>query len=227
MSLYALYERIPPDWIGLFLGSALAWVVFRLLDKNDLGNQVREMIFNGLLIYIILSRFVAGFVLHFNFNVKNDLLSALNGSDSYGWLFGLLGIVVYVLATVNRHRELQTDALYFRVTSAVLLSSSGFFIYIAFVSLHPYRLEASLRAAGMMLLLMLTVASRKRLVPQQLKHKVRWPVNSVIWVFMGVCLLATSVLVPPPIIWTWFSPAQWWFICIIIVAWMYSKRSAR
>jgi len=206
--LYSLFERIPPVWIALFIGGVAAWVYMSVTRKHDgITDAVRERVSGVVLVYIFFSKFVAGFVFHPSFNLRNDIFSILGESPTNGWPVGMFATILYLLYGLRKANVLGRRA--FAVVGEGSVSGSILlFAYLAFVNLNPFRVEDILRSVGAILLLLFVLYNRH----QAESHPQR------LWAVLGGVLFMTSVLVPHLTVWFFFSRSQWMFIMLIVVS---------
>lgn len=213
MNLYSLYERIPSDWIGLAIGCFVAWGVTKIWNDKGALAEIRDLLINVFLVYVIFSRFVAGLLLHFNLNLRNDLLSALDGSSVYGWLIGVVAVSVYLILELRKRPVLRTAEGYAQVTWVALTVIAIVFLYDAVISLHPYRLEMILRSIGAVVFMAIAIRTRHTVV-----------LAAAVWSALGAWLLVTSMMVPQADSLLWFSSAQWWYIILLAAGWVCSRK---
>lgn len=212
MSLYSLYERIPSDWIALGIGCLAAWVYLKLISKvrSELSAEpTLDLVSDVFFAYVLFSRFAAGLLVGFDFNLKNDLLSMINGSARYGWFIGVVAVAVYLSFKFYRRTYLQSKESLWLSTEVFLFGGVFVFAYLGATSLHPFRMEAVVRGLGMFLLWLFTLRGSPNL------H-----VTALLWIGISVLLLASSMAIPQTVIWLWFTPAQWVYVTSMTAAYV-------
>ncbi|QQE77173.1 hypothetical protein [Alicyclobacillus sp. SO9] len=207
MSLYSIYERIPADWIALGIGCLSVWLYLRMLSKvrpSEPVGPILGLVSDVFFAYVLFNRFVAGLIVGFDFNIKNDVLSMVNGSSRYGWFIGVLAVAGYLSLKFYRNKELHQAKVILLGSRAFLFGGILVFAFLTATSLHPFRLEAVVRGIGFLLMWAIT-----------LKSSAKQYVVGFVWIGVSLLLLASSMIVPQTVVWLWFTPAQWVYVGVM------------
>lgn len=183
--LTSFVQRFPSTWIALFLGGLAAWVYLKYVIKSHTGDVVRDKISNAVLAYVLFSKPLAGLIAHPSINLQEDVLSLLGGAPSYGWLFGVVAAILYLVWSFRRVGDLKRETLAV-VAEALLAGATVFFGYLAIGDLFPFQLQDVVRAFGALVILLAVRRWKSTLASNP--HRVS--------MFMGIMLFSTTVLVP-------------------------------
>jgi uncharacterized membrane protein len=196
-NLFDTLQRIPSQFVAVFVAAAAAWVFLRLLRDEALQKRLFPVLGEFVVVYMVATRF-SGLLLHPSEFVHFSIWNLLADAPSSGWLFGLVVAAVVVYWQLRRRGPITSHQL-FGLTNTVLFSAGIWLIVRTFVDRAGFLERDIAILAATAVLLVLSLRNAAEFGPYA--HR--------LWIFLAVVVLLASTRTPYIDKLGPFTPLQW------------------